>query len=316
MHTSDSVRFVGTTLVLALCGCGAGVASDATDTSRADKGSADAAPPPEENPIKLTLWPFWDLPVDANGFGTPTPLEGVEVCVAKKRRYAQGWDQFVNVNGPCTITKASEKVVLENVPAMSELILTAEKDGYVPRAIPVTTGQWDQDATVSLPDVYEMNMFSRTAASALFPGADLTGTGQIIVFATSAMFTGTVVLFFLGGVSVTLEPPTGDAPLYFHGGTFVPDATSTISGDNTALSQYSGAVITNIPQGEYEVDTSSPSSTIGGAQSVFGYASADLGVIRAPVLDGFVTEVASMGGCDVWADTTSCAPTSADAGAP
>ena len=142
--------------------------------------AASETPPREENPITVELLPFWEIPVDSGGFGTPVPLAGAKVCVARKRRHSEPWDSFVPVDGPCTTTEANEIVVLKGVPAWSELVLTAEKDGFVPLAIPSTTGQWDLIFHSNIAAAYHLYLFRRENFSALAPNADL-ARGQLVV---------------------------------------------------------------------------------------------------------------------------------------
>ena len=285
---------------------------------------SDAAPPPEENPITLTLWPFWDVSIGPNGVSKPEPLSGVTVCVVKKRHYAQAWEQFVDTRGPCQEdVPAGNKVVLKGVPALSELVLTAEKDGFVPRAIPVTTGQWDEDMTGDT-DIQQMHMFSKESAQTVFPGADFT-KGQISVYVISvgvavpdASTLPTFILFVPGGVSLALEPPVGDGPFYFYDGVVRDGATSTLP----AAFPGSFAVFTNLPGNEYAVRLSEnalANTAATTAHWAFGFRDERTNVIRAPVLPGHYTAVAFSGtSCKLYSDDsqTSCATSSSDGGAP
>jgi hypothetical protein len=273
-------------------------------------------PPLEHDPINLTLFPFWDVPVDASGFGAPTLLDGVTVCIVKRRHYGEAWERFVPTNGPCAKGVEGEKLTIVGVPAMSELVMTAEKAGYASRAFALTTGQWDQDATARPIDVHQMLMFQSEAAARALPGADVTH-GQIMLVAMSA---GADLVYFLpGGVSATLEPALGTPPLYSQGGVIAPGATSTAEGDLFSPQHATGVVFTGLPGGEYEVHLSAnaPFGTYTyGGDSISGYLDARPGVIRAPVLAGHFTVVAAFGGCRFLADSRTCAPSGAEAGAP
>jgi hypothetical protein len=311
-------------VTLAISGCASRTlehpTAHAADARAPSRDAAADVPPPEENPIALTLWPFWDVPVDANGFGTPTPLDGVTVCIVRKRHYEEAWDRFVPTTGPCSKGVIGEKVTIAGVPAMSELVMTAEKPGYLPRAFALTTGQWDQDGTVGTFDAKQMMMFQFEAAAHFFPGADFS-LGQVMLIAMSQVLleAGPPSFVLPGGVSATLEPALGNEPFYFHGGLVAPGATSTAPGDFLSIQRATGVLFTSLPGGEYTVHLSAnaPFGTFtGGGDSVFGYLDARQGVIRTPVLAGYFTAVAAIGFCRVWADPTTCAPSGADAGAP
>jgi hypothetical protein len=309
----------------ALAGCATEDAVPALPENDAGAGAPDGAPPREENPIKLTLWPFWDLPVRADGFGAPEPLAGVTVCVAKKRSHEQDWEQFVDTTLPCARdVPAGDPVVLNGVPAMSELVLTAEKDGYLPRALPVKTGQWDEDMRTGDADISQMHLFTEESAQYAFPGSDL-GKGQIVFLVTSigvavpdASTVPNFTLSFLGGVSVALEPPAGEGPFYFSGGVIVDGASSTFAGD---LQRLSGAVFTSLPRNEYLVrlsDNAILNPTPVSTHQIYGFPDRLPGVIRAPVLEGYFTEVVTGAFCKAYTDQTqsSCAGAAAEAGAP
>jgi hypothetical protein len=249
----------------------------------------------------------------------PSYLDGVTVCLLKKRGYKQRWADFVDVKGPCTEpVPAGANVVLRGVPPMAELVLTAKKQGYLPRTIAVTTGQWDTDLTIHTGQLSKLHLLSTESAAFVFPGADLE-RGQVIVFMESLEMTwpegGTSPNFswsLLSDVGVSLTPDGGQEARYFNGRSLV-GAAQTGPGDNQ---QFADAVLTNLREGEYVV-RASPNVESGSAIAASGFRDDLPDEVRVPVLDGFFTEAGLAVGCPhpEPGDPHRCAP-SADAGQP
>jgi hypothetical protein len=304
-----------------------------TVKTRPVDASAGNDAPPDVRTVKVTFWPFWALPMNDGGFETPEPLGGVNVCVAKKRPYGAGFDAFVDVNGPCTTTIASAtaKVVLggvpgNGVPGNSELVITASRDGYQPRAFAVTTGAWDLDVTAvpETVDNYVFNLVPLGEGSSLFPHnvTEAPGLGTLIVSsndveANNGSFTGNS----LGDAVVSVDPAKGNGPFYFYGGKWIPGSTKTVPGGvpNTggmAMNVSAGAMFVNLPEGEYDVTVSQPNAFCGNpygraTNAAYGYVAllndgAPRGTLRAPVLAGYTTAVAAECGCLASHDSARC----------
>jgi hypothetical protein len=170
---------------------------------------------------------------------------------------------------------------LEGVPAQSEAILTAEKAGFLSRAIPVTTGQWDQQPSAA--DLYQLSLFRREAYLALAPNADL-NRGHLLVMTIGSD------LNFLPGVRVRTEPAVS-APIFARGGVAVRDATASLENTGTPPAQgglpsdWVFALFTNLPQGEYAVRTERDDQACGalifGTDTWYAYPDRRPNVLRA-----------------------------------
>jgi hypothetical protein len=69
------------------------------------------------------------LHLGPNGYEPPVPLEGVNVCVAGARAYPPQVRPFEDAGTPCAPPSTlGRKVVLEGVPAMAEVMMTAALD--------------------------------------------------------------------------------------------------------------------------------------------------------------------------------------------
>jgi hypothetical protein len=313
------VRIAATLFVGAVC---AGCASNANETDPRRSRDASSAPldaPEGERKIQLTLWPFWEIPVTDAGVGTPLPLGGVEVCVAKKRPYLGKWKDFADVQGVCTTSvekTAAEtgKVVLTDVPGPAELIITASKDGYRPVVFAVTTNERDLDITSS---ATARDTFSQALIRSNTPWSRVDRSVAVDEGLGSLSFYPSVCITdcgFLGGVRVSLEPSGGNGPFYFLGGRWVPNALASVPGDLILPSSYAGATFVNLKEGEYRVTVSQPNAfcnVLGsGGSPLWGFVS-DPGVIRAPVLLGHMTAtIVAECNCKNSSDRRTCAPAS------
>jgi hypothetical protein len=255
--------------------------------------------PIEDNPITLTLDRFWEVPPGARVLDDLIPIDGVTVCVLQKRAVGEGPDAFVPVEDvPCVVTVGDEKPVLDGVPASSQVILTASKAGLVPRAITVTTGLWNQDAS-GLSEA--MTLMRPETLLGLDANADLE-LGAVVALAVRGLDA------LLGDVEIGLEPGAR-TPTYFSEGVVTPDAGATASG---TLRSFTGVLFTNLDPGEYDVtfqrtDTWCEAIYFGG-YSIHGFKDDDPNVVRAVVLPRHVTQVAAECDCIVLDDARTCTP--------
>jgi hypothetical protein len=192
-----------------------GCSSCSTEDASGPRGPLDALPE-EARTIKLTLWPFWEQYFDANDVLTPVPLGGVEVRVVKKRPYNGEWEDFVETDGPFTMTTENQKTILEDVPASSELIITASKEGYRPAARAVTTWHFDQDVTswIGARDYYPLWLVRADFPSPVPPSVPVVPElGELVVSAVAySPGNGGPGCGFLGGVDVVLDPSVDGTP--------------------------------------------------------------------------------------------------------
>jgi hypothetical protein len=261
---------------------------------------AQVVPPIEANPIQLTLAPFWDIPVGPDGFLDLIPLGGVEVCVEQRRGYEEPWDAFVPVDRaewPCAVTAEGENAVLR-VPALSELLITAKKEGFVDRVLPVTTGPWDQGGNFG---VYEMHLYRPESLQALVPSADLElGTIATVVVVDNARFAA--------GYEPRIEPEAGSL-VHTYGGDVVPDAEATLAGEFAGASNpgmFAISMFFNLPSDEYALSWEREGTRCGVNAVLPGFADPRVGVRRVPVLPGSYTMVGASCGCAVPADAPTC----------
>jgi hypothetical protein len=330
MLTAWRVRFaLGlSALSLHLAGC----ASEASDTSSgaADAGAHDAFAP-EERFVKLTFWPLYDWNEGPTGFGPIEPLGGARVCVDRLRPLGASWDAFVRVDEadiPCVTTVVEEKVVFEKVPAASELLLVATKEGYQPSVFPVATDSWDTDPTnvkniFTGAPFYELG-FRLVRAGPPRPGIEVTIDDAL----------GTIdARVGVGGVEAVLERRAGDGPYYGIGGVVDPSlqrfAPASIPplvvGQVPNLVPHASFV--NVPEGEYELvyareGLACQAAGFFNGEVVFGFPSGKPNTVSVPVLDGHLTprigqdctclSLFEAGFGNV--DPQTCEPLSADAG--
>jgi hypothetical protein len=183
---------------------------------------------PEARRIRITLQPLYDWQEDQDGFGEAIPIGDAKVCVARARPWGGVWSDFVPVNGPCTTTMADQPIVLDGAPGVSELVVTAEKEGYWSSVFAVTTDLWDQDMTLRAPPGRGLRMRRRHAPWVNVP------PGITVSPDLGAMNAGAFTCFgdcrFAGGARMELADPSGDGPFYHINGKLDPNATSTSAG--------------------------------------------------------------------------------------
>jgi hypothetical protein len=308
-------------LLLAASSCARNVA-EPNRSSVPDLAAVDGStrgPPPEDRTRRLTLFPFWEFAIGDAGAAATVSLEGVQVCLSRARRHDGVPADFIDTHGPCaTPTTAGEKVVLDGIPAMAELLVTATKEGYRSRAFPFVTSDTDLDETANYPGIDLHFMFLETldAESRLSPGADPAAGSMHVTLAGVGS-----PLPFVAGVRLTLDPPSSSKPSYSVGGAIDPRATSSLpgsirfgtSGDfaTVPLSSYG-----NLAGTEYLLRVSPPS---GAHMTCSGdYPGDEVNSTRVPTLAGHSTWVLFRCGCTMdgpqWESSPPCR--GGDSGAP
>jgi hypothetical protein len=310
-------------LLVACCAACASEATTATGTAHRDAGGT------EQRAVKLTLFPFWDVSEDANGFLPAAPLDGVKVCVDRVRRIHPGggmgkWADFVRTNGPCTTSVAGQNVVLDGVPPSSELVVTAEKDGYRPSVYAVTTGesaelntmQYAQDA-----DLHEMRLERADSPWTRSPTGDKS-LGDLSLYVNVCR--GYDCRPFVPA-SIELLPEGAEGGVPQGSGPFIWNHGKSTPGGNASLTTF-----VNLPDGEYSVVLRDPRvGCINGGLywgEVYTGFAAPLNEFRAPVLAGYSTPwIAAACSCKTdlsapgalgFSDASPTCPSGTDAGAP
>jgi hypothetical protein len=294
--------------VLALAVCVEGCASTTKSDRGAPSGSrSDAAVPTdarENRLVRLTLQPIYDWQESETGYGDPVSIDGVRVCVARVRPWGGTWRDFRETAGPCTTSIANERVVLKGVPGVSELVVTASKEGYVPSAFAVTTDRWDLDTTVGgFPGPF-LRIRRGDAPWASLPAREvISGAGGGVE--VKAMVCRGLTCSFAGRARIAINPPVGEGPFYTVDGRLEPAATRTRGGGTSPapfVAGGQGASFANVPEGEYRlsVDLQGTSCRAWGwfsGDPVWGFSSRTVDVIGVPVLAGHLTP-------NIWAQCT------------
>lgn len=265
----------------------AGASFGAAHFGCASESSKSSSEPPSdgaaaERGIRLTLPPLYDELVTENGSGGLIPLGGAQVCVVKARPWGGAWSSFVTTNGPCAPAVAGERIVLQDVPRDSELLVTAEKEGYWPSLFAVTTDQWDQDTTSQMAS-FSLRLRRSDAPWPMVPSsvAVSQNLGMIQATAVACQFTD---CRFAGGARMELGPaPASDqGPFYFVDGILDPGATQTrIGGRINPLARTweefffdgpaTGVSFVNMAEDEYQLTV----SVLGLSCRVLGWLSGD-----------------------------------------
>jgi hypothetical protein len=179
-------------------------------------------------------------------------------------------------------------------------MLTAKKDGFVTRVLPVTTGQWDQGGSVG---VYEMHLFHPETLRAMLPGVDLT----LGVLATYVLEGNA----FAAGYEPRIEPEAGSL-VHTLGGVAYPDAGATLPGEDLSPPAVANprafaiSVFFNLPENEYSVSWYREDTLCTGNFVLPGFADSREGVRRAPVLKESYTMIGANCGCRVQPDALRC----------
>jgi len=213
---------------------------------------------------------------------TPTAvypgIEGAKVCVDAQPEIG------------CATTDAHGNFTLKDLPKSTELVLTVEKDGYIPSLKPIETA--DRFTLVPQPVV-------------MFKAADLpTDLGFAIDTQGSGIVDFFVLVFQgdnqtnpnpLAGVHVALSPTTGKDPVYFREpGVFDPALKATDSFGGTAgLGNLTSGHFFNVPPGEYTVTFTAPAgytcASLTSPVPAWGFPVPGQSAVRVPVRAGYNT---------------------------
>jgi len=339
-------------LAATAAGCATRSAEDAAKSGSPEAGRVSDSSPPEERWIPLTLPAIYDRHEGPAGFGDIVAIAGVKVCVEQARPRGGKWEDFATVDVakvPCVMSEVEtgsngvvtgKKLEFPEVPGMSELILTASKDGYIPSVFAVTTGQFPNDTTGSVPGGANgqtgLGLRKRSAPWADLPTGlvpDIEGRGAIRVIVTlwEAQGAQLTAAWAAAGATITLEPAGEElGPFYGAGGLFASAAGRTPSSPHPQGAPYgdpvtSGATFVNVRAGEYSVHVEVPGAScrVSGVygDTFRGFGAVHGGTLRAPVLAGHLTQsMAALCRCDqagsVDLDAGVCRAGTADAGAP
>ena len=301
------------TLGLALAvGCG-------DSTNRKSYGDAAVGGKREAGRVKVRtvgveLVPFAErtLSEDADGglvWGALTDLEGVKVCLWKQRPMLASFEDFVSVEGPCHTSGAGGKVPrFEGLPANSELVFEATKDGFEPLAMPFVTYEHDFVPPTATPS-YRNAMLrvgardpwleppgtpgTRDGVAAVWvavTGLSSKGVGAPALTDPPNVALGSTLSTTAAGVEVNIQSKTGN--------TKTSDTTRVVM----ALAERPRWLA--LSEGEYRVTFSHPRARCGWwAEAMHtprsGYPAAETGVIRAPIFAGHDVIIVADCFCDV-----------------
>ena len=183
------------------------------------------------------------------------PMSGVSVCA--------------DAADTCVSTDDSGRYSIEGAPSQSAILMRVVKDGFVPLVLPVDTPGVDHDLNVVslLPESLQA---AQSGIIGVEPVIDRGG----IVFSVSNGVNGDGVN--VPGISVSLQPPSGEGPFYVQG--------ALPSRDLSETSQNGGGLWVNIMPGDYAL------SHVGlreECRTLYGYGGPR--VLRFPVLADAVT---------------------------
>lgn len=325
---------------LALSALGLLVACAAKDAEPPKARILDAAVDgPEQRRLRrLTLCPVFDVSDTGLGLAGAVSVSGVDVCVDRARPIGGTWADWDNFDGnpPCRKSVAGENVAIDDVPELSELIVTLHREGYVPFARAVVTGPGDTDTTMSRFGCGGLGISRVGTLTWLDPGIEPSSEDGIIVGHATGLVLygadGSADLFSGGdlyGAGVTIQriggapdsgssASTGAGPFFFFNGTYCPEASFTLAPTDAELQAsaldaaapvfpgLTGFSFARLGEGEYQVEVSHSGAfcrTWGAyADPTFGFPSPTSGVV-APVLPGHVTYVEVL--CNCYARGTS-----------
>jgi hypothetical protein len=266
-------RAMGLVAVLAALtvGCGNATLRDLDDGGRSSGGGGgNEQDAPSSKGFKLE----WSVTngaglagVDGGAAAALGGLPGVKVCVHDMPDIA------------CATTDAKGQFQLLGLPALANVVLTLDKEGFVPASKSIQTASTDMNVNGS-----SILMFGATALRPPDGFERLPNTGSVDFFAIGPTDADPNVLAILSDVGIALSPSKGEGPFFFDGrGVYAPTAKSTAGGFGFYL---------NLPPGEYTLtftdekhDCAPVSAPIAGFGIPIPPTSA-----RFTVLDGYLTE--------------------------
>jgi hypothetical protein len=297
--------------VLVVFGCVLAIACGDSTSPKAHGattgGKPDAGPPRVKvRTVSVELMPFAErtLSEDADGglvWGALTDLEGVKVCLWKQRPQLASFEDFVSVEGPCHTSGAGGKVPrFEGLPANSELVFEATKDGFEPLAMPFVTYEHDfvPPTVVSGARYAMLRVGARdpwleppgpgthdgvAAVSASMDGQNSKGVGASELGSPPGV--GSIAATKAAGVQVRIQSKTGDRTR----------VVMTLSERPRWLA---------LSEGEYRVTFSHPrASCMWWSEPLLlprsGYPAAETGVVRVPIFAGHHVIIDADCWCDV-----------------
>lgn len=188
------------------------------------------------------------------------PVEGMKVCVLEDE------------SNPCAMTDADGRFTIAGLPAMSDVTLSFEKQGYLPTLLPVETGSTDMDGSVA----GSLTIPGATLDPSSVPVAVDSSKGIVATFAVTTSGTGAI------GARPTLTPESGNGP-YFVTAQNVLDVSADSFVDKTAI-------YFNVAPGTYEVAFDEPQHDCAPATIPFGFGfAAGPSSVKVPVIAGYET---------------------------
>ena len=170
---------------------------------------------------------------DAGAAPTLSGLPGVKVCV-------HGMPDI-----ECGTTDAKGQFELLGLPALTDVVLTLDRDGYVPASKSIQTASTDMNVNGS-----SILMFDATTLKAPDGVEQLPNTGSVDFFALGPRDDDPNTFVVLSNVGVDLSPSKGEGPFFSDAtGVYDPTAKSTIGGFGFYL---------NLPAGEYTINFTDP----------------------------------------------------------
>jgi hypothetical protein len=161
--------------------------------------------------------------------GAPPPLSGlagVKVCVHDMPEIA------------CATTDAKGEFELLGLPALTNIVLTLDKEGFVPASKSIQTASTDMNVNGS-----SILMFGATTLQAPDGFEQVPNTGSVDFFAIGPTDADPNTFVILSDVGVALSPSRGERPFFSDArGVYDPTAKSTVGGFGFFL---------NLPPGEY-----------------------------------------------------------------
>jgi hypothetical protein len=213
-------------------------------------------------------------------------IEGAKVCVEAQPAIS------------CAMTDAQGNFTLNDLPASAEIVLTIEKDGFIPSLKPIETAGPPNLATQDIATVVPQPIV-------MFQAADLpTNLGFDIDTKDSGIIDFFVLVFQganqsnpspLAGVKVALSPTTQTGAVYFsEPGVFDPALQATASfGGTVGLGNLTSGHFFNVPPGDYKVTFTGPAgytcATLTSPVPAWGFPVPGQSAVRVPVRAGHNT---------------------------